>query len=183
MKIFLPQETLSAIKFNSHIFIDTCFFIDFAFLPKKERENLIKKWRLITKKGGVFVTIEPVVIEFLLGSSMTDLKIKRDYINQLIETAIPVTALQKNIIESLIKEYGIYARGNVSYTDLCLASAIKQYPNTFLLTRNYKDFPLKIFSSRGLLAIHLNKTVRTYCLYSYGEEKVKKKDNRDKIPF
>jgi hypothetical protein len=182
-KIFLPQETLSAIKFNSHIFVDTCFFLDFAFLSKRDKEDLLKNWALIIKGGGVFVTIEPVVIEFLLGSSTADLKIKRDYISQLIETVIPVTALQKNIIESLIKEYGVYARGNVSYVDLCLASAIRQYPNTFLLTRNHSDFPLKIFSSQGLFAIHLNKAIRTYCLYAYGKEKPKKKDNKDEIPF
>lgn len=182
-KIFLPRETLSAIKFNSHVFVDTCFFLDFAFLSKKDKIKLLKEWSLIIKKGGVFVTIEPVVIEFLLGSSVVDLKIKRDYISQLIETVIPITALQKDIIESLIKEYGAYARGNVSYVDLCLASAIKQYPNTFLLTRNHSDFPLRMFSSRGIFAIHLNKGIRTYCLYSYEKEEVEKKDDEAKIPF
>lgn len=187
MKIFLPQETLSVIKQNTHIFIDTCILLDFASFKKEAREEFFKKLFLFTKKGGVFVTITPVAVEFLLGSTIQDLRVKKEYLDLLIETTLPIRSIKEEIIEQLIIEYGRYAKGNVSYADLCLGAAVKQFSNSLVLTRNHKDFPLKIFDCKGVFTVHLNKEARTYCFYSYRgmiKEKNKKiREEKNNIPF
>lgn len=186
MKIFLSEEALSAIK-DSHIFVDTCVLLDFATLKGKDQVEFGNKLFLFTKKGSLFVTIEPVVFEFYLGSSKSDLKIKKSYVGQLIKTVLPVRILNKENTEGLILQYGRYARKNVSYTDLCLAAAVKQFSDSLVLTRNYKDFPLKIFDCRALFTIHFNKDIRTYCFYGYRRSASKKKrkaiKNKNNIPF
>lgn len=186
MKVFLPQDTLSVIKQNTHIFIDTCILLDFANF-KKGKPEFLEKLLLFTKKGGVFVTIAPVAVEFFLGSTIQDLRIKKEYFNRLVKTTLPIRIIKKEIIEQLIIEYGRYARGNVSYTDLCLGAAVKQFSNSLVLTRNYNDFPLKIFDCKAVFTVHLNREVRAYCFYGYkGLNKKKKKATRrkkNKIPF
>ncbi|MBL7150940.1 hypothetical protein ISS86_03345 [Candidatus Microgenomates bacterium] len=184
MQIFLPQETFLAIK-NTHIFIDTCILLDFANFKKKQgKAEFLNKLTLFTKNGCVFVTIMPVAVEFFLGSTQQDLKIKKRYFNQLIKTTLPVKIIKEKTIEDLILEYGRYARGNVSYVDLCLGAAIRQFPGSLLLTRNYKDFPLKIFDCRGVFTVHLNKEVRTYCFYEYRKrDKEKKAKKKGSVPF
>lgn len=186
MKIFLPQDTLSVIKQNTHIFIDTCILLDFASF-KKDKAEFLEKLSLFTKKGGVFVTIIPVAVEFLLGSTVEDLEVKKKYLNRLIEVILPIRSIKEEIIQQLIVEYGRYARGNVSYVDLCLGAAVKQFPNSLVLTRNHKDFPLKIFDCKAVFVVHLNREARTYCFYGYRGliKKKKKKTERKKnnIPF
>jgi len=186
MKIFLPRSTLSVIKQNTHIFIDTCILLDFASF-RKGRPEFLENLLLFTKKGGVFVTIAPVAVEFFLGSTIQDLRVKKEYFNRLVETVIPIRIIREEIIEQLIIEYGRYAKGNVSYVDLCLGAAVKQFPNSLVLTRNYNDFPLKIFDCKAVFTVHLNREVRTYCFYDYrGLSKKKKKKIKGKknnIPF
>jgi len=186
MKIFLSEEALSLVK-NNHIFVDTCVFLDLASLKKDDRDEFENKLLQFTKQGSIFVTVEPVVVEFYLGSSQADLKIKKSYINHLIESTLPVRVLNKIVLDSLIVEYGRYARGNVSYTDLCLGAAVKQFPNSLVLTRNYKDFPLKIFDCRAVFTLHLNRETRAYCFYSYRglikKKRAKIREEKDNIPF
>ena len=74
MKIFFPRSTLSVIKQNTHIFIDTCILLDFASF-RKGRPEFLEKLLLFTKKGGVFVTIAPIAVEFFLGSTIQDLRV------------------------------------------------------------------------------------------------------------
>jgi len=171
MKIFLPQETLTAIRANTHIFIDTCILLDIAALRKRGRNEFLDKLALFTQKGCVFVTVEPIAVEFYLGSTKQDLEIKKDYFNQLVTTTIPTRVLKQNIIEDLIVEYGKYARKNVHYVDLHLGAAAKQFPSSLILTRNYSDFPLKIFDCQAVFTVHLNKEARTYCFYSYNQNR------------
>lgn len=183
MKIFLPPETLSVIK-DIHIFIDTCLLIDIVNLKRKDREELVDKLTLFTQNGCFFVAIEPVAIEFFLGSTEQDLKVKKDYLNQLVTTIIPVRVIKQDVIEESLIEYGKYARGNISYTDLCLGAAVKQFPNSLVLTRNYKDFPLTIFECEAVFTVHLNKEARTYCFYGYKKPKEEKDDKKNNlVPF
>ena len=186
MKIFLSEEALSLVK-NNHIFVDTCVFLDLASLRKGDRGEFENKLLQFTKRGSIFVTVEPVAVEFYLGSSQSDLKIKKSYINQLIESTLPVRVLNKSKMDSLILEYGRNARGNVSYADLCLGAAIKQFPNSLVLTRNHRDFPLKIFDSKAVFTVHLNIEARTYCFYGYRgmikKHKKKRETKKADIPF
>jgi len=166
MKIFFSQETLSVLE-RTHIFVDTCVLLDFACLKRTERDKFIDTLRKFKEKDGVFVTIMPVATEFYLGSTQKDLEIKEKYINQILTDILPVRLLKEEFMRELIRDYGRYAKGNISYTDLCLATAVRQFPKSFVLTRNYKDFPLNIFDCGAVFTLHLNKEVRTYCFYSY----------------
>lgn len=183
MEIFLSKETLLAGK-ERLIFVDTCILLDFAVLKKDDRENLFEVFKRFIDNSSVFITIEPVVNEFLLGTrSKEDLLVKKKYLDRLVETVIPIRTIPPSLIEELILEYGIYARGTVSYTDLCLGAAIKHYQGTYLLTRNYKDFPLKIFNCQGIFTLHFNNDLRTYCFYMYGKKTVKKRRKNLDAPF
>ncbi len=166
MRIFTSADLYSVIK-ERHLFIDTCLLLDVAHLNKRERGQL---WSILTsfkKVGGVFVTLVPIATEFFLGSNIEDLKIKRDYFNALIEAILPVRTISQEVFDQLIIEYGNYAKGKVSYPDLCLAAAAKQFRTSLLVTRNHKDFPLKIFDCLGVLVIHLNNEARCYGFYQY----------------
>ena len=182
MKIFLPEEALSIVK-DSHIFVDTCVLLDFVSFKKEDRVEFEDRLSQFTKRGSIFVTIEPVAVEFYLGSSQQDLKIKKSYLNQLIKVILPVRVINKENIEGLIVEYGRYARGNISYVDLCLGASTRQFPNSVALTRNHKDFPLKIFDCKAVFVVHLNKEARTYCFYSYRKAKKRKIKKNPKVPF
>lgn len=166
MKIFLPQETLSVVK-SHYVFLDTCILLDFAVLKPKDKEKFIDKLNLLIQEDCELITINLVVIEFLIGSSVQDIKTKRKYLGLLTKIIIPERGIKPENIESLIAEYGENARGSLSCTDLHLGAAIKQFPNSLVLTRNYKDFPAKIFSCLGVLSLSLEKDVRTYSFYEY----------------
>lgn len=182
MKIFL-QEALSIIK-NYYIFIDTCVFLDIAVLDKSVRDDFINGLFRFKEEMCAFVTVEPVAWEFFLGSTPKDLEIKKEYFNKLITTIIPTRSLKEETIENLIIEYGRDAMGTLSYTDLCLGTAIKQYPKSLLLTRNYKDFPARIFNCLAVFTISLYKEVRTYGFYEYKGGKISKKDSiENEVPF
>ena len=105
MKIFLPGETLSAIK-RVHIFVDTCILLDFAsFTNRNDKLEFLNKLALFKRNGCVFVTIDPAAVEYFLGSTLQDLSIKKEYFNQLIKVSLSIQTLNKEIIESLIIEY------------------------------------------------------------------------------
>jgi len=183
MKIILPKETLSVIK-DIHIFVDTCILFDFATLKDKEDKVLfIENISSFIDNGCFFVTLEPIAVEFFLGSTRQDIKDKKKYFGQLIKTTLPVRILEKEVINDLIVEYGRYARSNVSYADLCLGASAKQFPKSVVLTRNYKDFPLNIFDCQGIFTMHLNVETRSYCFYSYKKKKAKKKAKKNVAPF
>ena len=181
MDIFLPQEALSVIK-ECHVFIDTCFLLDFASLKKtKDKSKLIDLLNNFRNLSVSFITLSPVALEFYLGSTSQDLLIKEKYLTSIIDEVLPVRALKEEVTKKLIMQYGRYAKGKVSYVDLCLATALKQFPKTFLLTRNYKDFPLKIFGCEAYFILQFNNDLRTYCFYS-GEKVIKKQKIKEEFP-
>jgi len=184
MKIFLPQETISAVK-KKYIFVDTCLLLDWANFHKKEKSLFSDSLNQLIINDCALVTVEPVIVEFFLGSNKESLKIKKAFLESLKITIIPIRSVEYKI-EDLVLEYGEKARGKLSYVDICLGAAIKQFSNkSLVLTRNYKDFPERIFDCSAIFSISLSQEIRTYCFYSYDQNKAIKtiKINDEKIPF
>lgn len=175
MKVF-ASTNLSELITKKHVFVDTCLLFDLCII---KNENFKRKAIAdLLSKDIVLVTTSPVKTEFLLGSDYSDLVKKQKYLASLIKAEIPVRVVEDKF-GPLIEQYGKYARGEVSYVDLSLGAAVKHFLNTLLVTRNYNDFPLKIFDCVGIWALHLEKEIRTYCFYS---DKTQKKDVSD-LPF
>lgn len=183
MRIFLPQDTLGVID-KQYIFVDTSFLIDFAFLQRRDRNSFFDSWEEIKMRAALLTTF-PVATEFLLGSSEKDLIKKKEYLAELVGTVINSRLIQPETIEEIIIEYGRYAQGKLSYVDLSLGAAVKQFDNSLVLTRNYEDFPLKIFDCQAIFGFHLNKSLRMYGFYSYKGLGSSKENNEDRIrpPF
>ena len=183
MKIFLPTETLSVVK-EKYVFVDTCVFLDFAYLNQKGKEAFMDGLNLLTKENCVFMVIEPVAIEFFIGSNEEDLKLKKEYLEKMnIQPILSSKVLNIEKREELLLEYGNSARGNLSYVDLCLGTAVKQFSKSLVMTRNYKDFSERIFECTALFSICLDKDIKTYGFYQYGRKVEKSQKKDEEIPF
>lgn len=183
MKIFLPHDTLLVVK-EKYIIVDTCLFLEFAFLTKEEKSLFIDGLNLLRGVGCSLLTIEPVETEFYIGSNIQDLEVKKEYLKLMkIETVYPQRLLDAEAKEKLLVEYGDMVKGSLSYVDFCLGIAAKQFPKSLILTRNYKDFPGRVFQCVALFSISLDKNIKTYGFYQYGKTEYQNTAKLEVTPF
>lgn len=182
MKVFFPQEALLATK-NKYIFFDNCVLLDIGILRENDRKEIFDKLDLLLANGCVFGSVYPIYSEFCISFKESDLLKKKAFFEKIIEFTIPIRAIKTDIFDELIVEYSKYSRKTKpSFADLCLAAAIKQFPQSLLLTRNHSDFPLSLFNCLGAFLIHHDKEIRAYGFYEYGPFKRGKK-KEEEPPF
>lgn len=185
LQTFLPQETRTSIS-KKYIFLDTCIFLDLATLKNKtDRQIFINLLRDIREAQSILLTIKPVAFEFYLGSGREELEVKRQYVTEVPDQVIDIRTFQSEIDEELIIQYGSYAKGNVSFVDFCLGAAAKKFAKSLVMTRNYKDFPRKIFECIGTTTILQSTNALTYCFYAYRGREAQQEDliTTSDIPF
>lgn len=181
MKIFFPQEILPVVK-NKHIFFDTCVLLDIAFLKKEDRLQMYNNLDLLLANNCDFGSVYPVYAEFSISYKESDWIKKKSFFEKLIEFTIPVRSIDTDVFDELMINYTKYSRKTIpSFTDLCLAAAVRKFSNSLILTRDHSDFPLSIFNCVGIFTIHHYREVRPYGFYEYGLPK--KKTKKIKTPF
>ena len=174
------METNLKLPINSTILIDSNFLIDYFSSENKYLKFLTQ----VKRDNCTLVSIDLVKAEFIRTKHQDILKQKAALFNQIIEAILPIDQSTINLIQPTIEEYGFDSEG-VSVVDFYLACCLKRYKGLYLLTRNHKDFPVRIFSRSYLFSIELPKDIRTYALYSYKTEsdEIIEELNPDDIPF
>ena len=71
-----------------------------------------------------------------------------------------------DLLAPTIEEYSQNI-GGVGIVDLVLACFLKRYSGLYLLTRNHKDFPTRIFHRSHVFPIEHERDVKTYAFYQY----------------
>lgn len=132
------------------------------------------------------MTIFPVAIEFFKGSNLPSVyKTKQKFFSNLVETTLPVhnSDILENA-EKLLKVYRERGKG-VSVADFYLAAVLMKYKtsNTYLLTRNFKDFPASIFKREKVFIFETEYDLLTFVLYKFSENGYEKSlENYLKLP-
>ncbi len=164
MKNIHFSENLVTVTKNKYIFLDTCFFLDFV-KRGEEFDNFHKK---LLPFVADFLTTKTVELEFLKGSQdEIAIKAKGEFLQKICPTRIQITGdgFRSSDFKKLILRFKDWGK-RLSYTDLSLAACLQKWPKkAMLLTSNFKDFPLKIFSCEAVFTLHENANVKTYCLY------------------
>ncbi len=165
---------------NSTILLDTNFFFDYFNNKDKYSDFLLES----QKMDCSLVSIDLVKCEFIRTKNVDILNKKAEFFNKTISTVLPLDKEVHALIQSTIKEYGSDSEG-VSPVDFYLACCLKRYKGLYLLTRNHKDFPARIFARSHIFSIEIEKDIRTYALYSYHTktDKIIEEINPDDIPF
>lgn len=151
-----------ALPENSTILLDTNFFIDLF-----EHES---------KYSDFFTTVESLDIalvstllvkgEFVRTKDRNKLFDKNILFSKIVSTLLKIDDQFDGLLTSIIEEYSYDIEG-VNIIDLFLACFLKRYKRLYLLTRNHKDFPTKIFHRSHVFSIEHEKDVKTYALYQY----------------
>lgn len=163
MKIILPSDFFSIVK-DKHILLDTTVFIDALTNPT----SFVSFLNQLKNSNVTFVTLDVVIVEFTRGAQdERRFREKNKFIEQIIETCLPVTdQISKDAIE-LANEYHLEGKG-VSITDFLLGATLKDYKdNLLLMTRNTNDFPINIFDLSTCFNVVHNRGIFAYGLYSY----------------
>ncbi|MDP3724412.1 MAG: type II toxin-antitoxin system VapC family toxin [bacterium] len=149
---------------HARLLLDTNFFID-ALNHAEEFQDFETR---LKARGVTFVTIEPVLIEFLKGASNTqEIKKRKDIIENLIDAYLPVNKEIFRHIQVLISRYGQEGK-EVSLTDFLLGGALMKYTKgTFLVTRDIRDFPTNIFTRATYFYVAQRRSIQFYGLYQY----------------
>lgn len=160
-----PEKTteIQNLLSNKFLFLDTTFFFDAYPNPTLFVDLL----RILKASRTEIVTIPLVRLEFLKGSDLIkDFELKNKFINEIVDAVIPS---DPQVIKDLEQISIIYRRdsSHLSVTDAMLAASLKRYhPNqSFLLTRNHKDFPTSLFDRKILVPIEYEKEVQVHGIY------------------
>ncbi len=116
----------------------------------------------------VFVTIDAVLSEFLMGAADEKKYAEKQLIiNGIVDEILPTTRDMFVIANDLLKEYKEDGK-SLSITDLLLGAFLKKYKqNIFLMTKNTTDFPTNIFTLKTYLLLSHKKALQAYGVYSY----------------
>jgi len=164
---------------NGTILLDTNFFLDLF-----EHEKHYKQFFDVASDMKVsLVSCDLVRGEFVRTKDKDKLLAK----NELFSRIVSILPMDKQISELLVptlSDYGHDIEG-VSIADIILACFIKRYSGLYLLTRNHKDFPTRIFDRSGVFSIEHEKDVKTYALYQYraDNKKLVVEEMPDDVPF
>lgn len=163
MKIELPADFLLIIK-DKHILLDTNIFID-AFSSPAEFANFFNKLKS-SSSNATLVTLEVVLIEFLKGSTQESKLIEKEkYINNIVDSYLPITPDYIALVKNLLKEYKIEGK-DLSITDLFLGSTLIKYrENICLFTKDLADFSTNIFNRISFFNLLKSKTIQSYGVY------------------
>lgn len=157
-------NTLAEKISGKSLLTDTNFIIDASYFTDDF-------WQIIDtfKAVGVsFISIVPVVAEFLCGnSSKEDYDKKKNFLFSIIEKQLVSvdTEVEHILMEKTLYEYGVV---KAHATDLLLASVLMKYSDneTYLLTGDYNGFPLKLFNLIGVFPVETKKQLKTYGIFS-----------------
>ena len=158
------------------LLVDTNFFIDLFSHRDKYRELFYE----FEKKEIVLVACDFVKCEFIRTKDKQKLEEKTKLFNETISTLLPIDIKISELLVSTMAEYSHDLDG-VEMTDLFLGTFIKRYPGLYLLTRNHKDFPTRIFTRSHVFSIEHDRDVKTYALYQYKKSELK--IQAEDIPF
>lgn len=112
------------------------------------------------------MSIDLVKTEFIRSKTRDVVRQKADYFAHIIEAVLPIDPEISKLIQPTIEEYSKDTDG-LELTDIFLACFIKRYKSLYLLTRNHKDFPTRIFTRSNIFSIEDDRDIRTYALYQY----------------
>ncbi len=163
MEITYPPTLISSLK-NKHLLLDTNVFRDAAVRP-----TIFNKFISDLKSADITITtIDLVKFEILKGSaSKQKYDDKENYINQIIDTTIPVTPETFKLAYNLLQHYGIDGAA-LHITDLMLGAILMQYgKNICLLTRDTTDFMQNIFDLLFIVNAPFTKGIFTYGVYQF----------------
>jgi len=144
------------------ILVDTNFLFD-VYNAKEKYATVLTE---IQQAQINLVSTDLVRIEFIRSRDKRAVEEKAIYFSEFIDTSLPMDPEVMKLIQPTIEEYGKDIDG-VSPVDITLACCIKRYHGLYLLTRNHKDFPTKIFSRDYIFSVEHNRDVKTYALYYY----------------
>jgi predicted nucleic acid-binding protein len=161
---------------SSTILVDTNFFIDLFSHQTKYRELLSE----FESKEIVLVSCDFVKCEFIRTKDKQKLEEKTKLFNETISTLLPLDIKISELLVPIMAEYSTDLDG-IELTDLFLGAFIKRYPGLYLLTRNHKDFPTRIFTRSHVFSIEHDRDVKTYALYQYKKDKLEVE--AEVIPF
>ena len=147
---------------DSTLLIDTNLFID-LFEHEAIYENFLKS---ANTQAVTFVSCDLVRGEFVRTKDQEKFIEKNELFSKLITTILPMDVKISELLIPTMEEYGRNIEG-VSIVDIVLACFIKRYKGLYLLTRNHKDFPLRIFERSCIFCIEHERDVKTYALYQY----------------
>ncbi|MBI3619989.1 hypothetical protein HY214_02485 [Candidatus Roizmanbacteria bacterium] len=113
------------------------------------------------------VTIKPVVIEFTSGSADKErARVKREYLDKIVESLLPITEEIYDKAISLVVEYGLAGK-DLGVTNFLLGSLLQKYSgNLLLFSRNTNDFLTNLFSVKTIVNMIHKRAIWSYGLYS-----------------
>ena len=162
---------------------DATLLIDSTALIDATNQSIFMDFLIgISESGCTMITVPSVLYEFKRGAK--DLE-RANYFDEVIQGLgiVPISKIEnlaldpKNQVFTVM--YNSMALGSrtergPSYTDslLCLAMYVYRHSKILLLTSNYKDVPLDLFSREDLIVYDTGKDVRTAAIYSLSEDKL-----------
>jgi len=152
--------------------VDTCFIID-ASLSTEQGETIYAELRrILQEENNHLLSVYPVALEYLKGTNLiSEFQSKKAFLDDLVETWLPVDVTTIEKAYDLAQIYRRFGK-DVSSTDFVLGATLARYPNTYLLTKDHDDFPVRIFDRVSVLPMqHKNGGVDTYGLFKYSEDK------------
>lgn len=167
MKIFSDCDLTSALS-NSYLFLDTTAFIT-AIAYEETFGKLLAN---LKSNGCALLTIPSVLFEFSRGSDSVEIFNKRaKYLEGLAEV-IPIEKFLDQLTDLMVVFQKI--GGQMSYTDFLLGACLYQFPGSYLLTENHKDFPAPIFNREHVITVCTDKDIRNHALFTLSKEQFSK---------
>ncbi|KKU78493.1 MAG: hypothetical protein UY06_C0049G0004 [Candidatus Amesbacteria bacterium GW2011_GWA2_47_70] len=147
---------------GSTILIDTNFFLDLF----SHKENYKGFFDTALENEVVFVSCDFVRCEFVRTKEKSKLIDKNNLFIEIVGTPLPMDKQISELIIPTLEQYAQEIEG-VELTDIILGCFLKRYQRLYLLTRNHKDFPTRIFERSHIFSIEHGRDVKTYALYQY----------------
>jgi len=164
VKLVHPTDLVSRLS-SKHLFLDTNVLIHANY--NAEFYGLLADMR----EGGCELMItQSVVYEFVRGSRSIDEYNK--YVDSIRNMGIVVLIDREDSLEPIDKEFTVElitkirdGKKGTGFTDFELLRLIHKFKGSALMTANYKDVPLELFSRGDLIALEFMDGVQTQALY------------------
>ena len=153
------------------ILLDTNFLIDFY----SKQELYIPVFEKLRSNDNSIVSLDFVRTEFIRSKTKEVVRAKSEFFRRVVENLLPLDSETQMLVQATIESYGLDIDG-VDLTDIYLACVVQRYESVYLLSRNHKDFPSKLFLRTCIFNVELDKDIKTYALYQY-----RQKDNKHEI--
>ncbi len=162
--IFCSEPSLKEKLVESTVFLDNN-----ALIAMMEVPEILSFFSEIIDNGCQFLTISAVVAEFSATDKLEKYNARIEFVNNLcsvypierhIDPADPLLFVLNKV------------SGKPGYTDILLQQALIKFPTAYLLTENYKDFPLAIFDRKFTVTVDTRDQVRNQCFHQVNVQRL-----------